>query len=173
VRVAVLESAQDCLRSKRLFVAATFFCVCWRVQYGFLRTCGTWLYVETDGMCMCKHVSTAIFLHKNQKKAMNSAMRSGTSMAHSDKIRPTQPSPNRPYKQFYQNKNPKQNNLNNHQKHPPLQRSSDIKKGCSDRTLRALCLFLRVSNKQAFPSVVTTPKNRYYVVRCSMKKYDI
>jgi hypothetical protein len=69
VRVAVLESAQDGKCRRLLFGFATFFGVCFGVQNTFLCTCGTWLYVETDGMCMCKHVSTAILLHmEGQKK---------------------------------------------------------------------------------------------------------
>jgi hypothetical protein len=67
VRVAALNSAQDSNWMRLLFGFATFSSVCFGVQNTFLCTCGTWLYVETDGMCMCKHVSTAIFLHKNGK----------------------------------------------------------------------------------------------------------
>jgi hypothetical protein len=111
VRVAVLNSAHTRLESKLCFGNALFSGFCFGVQYTFLRTRPTCVYVESVGMCMCKHVSTAFFLHKNQRTAMISAMRSGTSMAHSVTNRPQKPSASRPYKQFYQNKSTKENAL--------------------------------------------------------------
>jgi hypothetical protein len=65
VRVAVLDSAHVCLWGKRGFGFATFLCVCFGVQNGFFCTRPAWVYVESVGMCMCKHVSFAFFLHKN------------------------------------------------------------------------------------------------------------
>jgi hypothetical protein len=59
VRVAVLESAHVCLWGKPRLAIATLFSVCFGVQYGFLRTPSTCLYVETGGMCMWRYIETA------------------------------------------------------------------------------------------------------------------
>jgi hypothetical protein len=59
VRVAVLNSAQDCIWMGLLFGFATFFIVCFGVQLSFFCTPSTCFYVETAAMCMCRYIETA------------------------------------------------------------------------------------------------------------------
>jgi hypothetical protein len=59
VHVAVLNSAQDGNWIRLLFGFATFFGVCFGVQYGFFCTRDTWLHVGTGVVSMCINIETS------------------------------------------------------------------------------------------------------------------